>query len=112
MTWSQSLGAATIYGPNNQGSKKIPLDKKEKGYERYFIVGCFDQRGYKSFVKVGKFVMAKPTSADICPEEDPNGKYYYFEKTDLNWEKVKHIYFFIFRNVITNQKKISRKNSK
>ena len=98
MTWSQSLGAATIYGPNNQGSKKIPFDKKEKGPERYFIVGCFDQRGFKSFVKVGKYVMAMPTSADICqeycPEEDPNyhlinGKCYYLEKTNLSWEKAK-----------------------
>ena len=98
MTWSQSLGAATIYGPNSQGSKKIQFDKKEKGPEVYFIVGCFDQRGYKSFVKVGKYVMTQPTSADICPEycpeDDPNyhlvnGKCYYLEKTDLTWEKAK-----------------------
>ena len=98
MTWSQSLGAATIYGPNNEGSKKIQFDKKEKGPETYFIVGCFDQRGYKSFVKVGKYVMAKPTSADICPEycpeDDPNyhlvnNKCYYFEKNELSWEKAK-----------------------
>ena len=65
ITWSGSEGYAIIYGPNNIGSKRINLDDKvSKG--RYFLLGCFNEKGYLGYEKIARVVEDLPSSPDVC----------------------------------------------
>ena len=64
-TWSETKGSVRIYGANNTGSKTIPLDDNAKGGQ-YFVLGCFDDRGYSGYQTIAKVVETLPSSPDVC----------------------------------------------
>jgi hypothetical protein len=70
ITWSGSEGYAIIYGANNTGSKTIKLDDNVSA-GRYFVLGCFDDRGYLGYEKIAKVVADPPSSPDVkCKLKD------------------------------------------
>merc|ERR550532_1704215 len=65
MSFSDSEGQSTIYGPNGSGHISVGLaDDKTSGGETYFIVGCFDNSGFSGFTSVGQ---TRPDSSLYCP---------------------------------------------
>ena len=64
-TWSDIKGSMRIYGAKNTGSTTIPLDDNAKG-GKYFVVGCFDDRGYSGYQTIAKVVEKLPSSPDAC----------------------------------------------
>ena len=66
LSWSGSEGYAIIYGANNKGHQTIKLDDNvNKG--KYFVLGCFDDKGYSGYKKIAKVVEEneKPSSPDV-----------------------------------------------
>lgn len=65
MTWVDSEAKSTIFGPNGGGSAVVPFNNANMDGLRYFVVGCFDKRGFFGFEKVAKAV-SNPAVSD-CP---------------------------------------------
>ena len=64
ITWSGSEGYAIIYGANNTGSETIKLDDNVSG-GRYFVLGCFNDKGKLGYEKIAKVVENLPSSPDV-----------------------------------------------
>ena len=62
-TWSDTKGSVRIYGAKNTGSKTIPLEDNANGGQ-YFVLGCFDDRGYLGYQTIAKVVEKIPSSPD------------------------------------------------
>ena len=70
MTWSGTKGRSIIYYPH-ENPLTVYFDKETKGADKYFVVGCFDGSDISNFIKVGKVTCSKPTSADVCYNQEP-----------------------------------------
>lgn len=65
MTWANSEAKSTIFGPNGGGSNVVPFNWQNTDGQRYFIVGCFDNRGFFGFSKVA--TAASSPDFSQCP---------------------------------------------
>ena len=63
LTWEQYEAVVRIHGPNGAGLTQT-VNLNGNGQEKYFVVGCFTNTGYSSFVHVGRYV---DTITNICP---------------------------------------------